>query len=48
MKEYTVVINGVEHTMQLDDDDAKAYGEREGVEVKAATPQNKSRSTATK
>jgi hypothetical protein len=50
VSEYTVTINGVEHTLQLTEEDAKRYQERDGVEVgsKAATPANKSRSTASK
>ncbi len=38
-KEYTVVIGGVEHTMLLDDHDAKRYG----VEGKQREPDNKGR-----
>ena len=33
MKIYTVMINGIEHTMQLNAEDAKRY---DAVEVKAA------------
>ena len=46
-KLYTVEIGGHPHTMLLDADDAKRYGER-AVEVKAATPENKSRKPANK
>ena len=43
MKEYTVTINGVEHTMQLDDANAKRYGDAaKAVSTKqAAAPKNK-------
>lgn len=43
VKEYTVTINGVEHTMQLDDADAERYGEAaKAVSTKQATAKNKS------
>lgn len=46
MKEYTVVINGVEHTMQLDAEDAKRL---DATEVKAASaPANKARTAKNK
>jgi hypothetical protein len=46
MKEYTVVIGGIEHTMQLDADDAKRLG---ATEAKAAeAPANKSRTAKNK
>lgn len=47
MKTYTVVIGGVEHTMQLDDDDAKKYGDA-ATEAKSGGAQNKARSTKNK
>lgn len=46
MKRYNVVINGVETTLQLSDDDAKARGLF--VEDKAVTPANKARTPANK
>lgn len=46
MKEYTVQINGVEHTFLLNDEDAKRLG---ATEVKAAdAPANKARKPANK
>lgn len=47
MNEYTVTINGLEHTLLLDEDDAKARGLKP-AETKASTPANKSRATVTK
>ena len=48
MKEYEVEINGLKHTMLLDADDAKRYGD-DAVEVKQADkPANKSRTADTK
>ena len=43
MKEYTVTINGVEHTMQLTAEDAERYGDAaKAVSTKqAAAPKNK-------
>lgn len=43
-KEYVVDINGIPHTMLLDEQDVKRYGDR-AVEVKAkqAEPANKAR-----
>ena len=46
-KLYTVDIGGVPHSMLLDADDAKRYGDR-AVEVKAAEPKNKARKPANK
>lgn len=40
MKTYEVDINGISHTLQLSDEDAKRYG-KAAVEVKAAVPKNK-------
>lgn len=50
MKEYTVAIGGVDHTLLLDEDDAKRYGASESAEVqgKSSAPANKSRSTGEK
>lgn len=47
MKSYTVEIGGVQHTLQLSDEDAKRYGDR-AVAVKQAEPSNKSRQPANK
>ena len=41
LKEYTVTIGGVEHTMQLSDEDAKRYGDAAKAE-KSSTASNKS------
>jgi hypothetical protein len=41
LSEYTVEINGIEHTMQLDEETAKRYGDaarKSGGKVKAAEP----------
>jgi hypothetical protein len=46
MKEYTVPINGLDHTLLLDDEDAERRGLK--VEAKKATPANKSRATDAK
>lgn len=45
LKEYTVEINSLEHTMLLDEKDAKARG---AVEVKRDRPQNKARTAENK
>lgn len=46
MKEYTVVVGGLEHTVLLSDEDAKRLG---ATEVKQAeAPANKSRTAANK
>lgn len=34
MKEYTVDIGGVEHTLQLDDEDAERYAEAKVVSAR--------------
>lgn len=47
MKEYTVVIAGQEHTLQLSDEDAKNYPDAKPVE-KSATAGNKSRTAQDK
>lgn len=39
LKEYVVVIGGIEHTLLLSEEDAKA----QGATVKAAAPANKAR-----
>ena len=43
--EYTVTINGIEHTMMLTDEDAKRYGDdakKAGASTKKSTASNKS------
>lgn len=48
VKEYTVNINGIDHTMQLSDEDAKRLN-AEAVSTKSAdAPANKSRTAAKK
>lgn len=47
LKEYTVDIGGVEHTLQLSDEDAKRYGDN-ATPVKSSTASNKSRSASDK
>ncbi len=47
MKVYEVEIGGVKHTVQLSDEDAKAYGDA-AVEVKEGGASNKSRTPANK
>lgn len=48
MKEYTVVIDGQEHTFQYSDEDAKRLGLK-SADVKAAEkPANKARAAANK
>ncbi len=42
MKEYTVVIGGIEHTMQLSEEDAKRL-DVSPVSKSAAAPANKAR-----
>lgn len=47
MQEYTVTINGIEHTMLLSPEDAERYGEdakKVSTSSKAAAPANKARS----
>lgn len=44
MKEYTVEVNGVEHTFQLSDEDA----ERLGAKDASKSASNKSRSASNK
>lgn len=46
LKEYTVVIGGVEHTLQLSDEDAQRYGD--AATPKSSTASNKSRSASDK
>lgn len=43
MQEYTVVIAGQEHTLQLSDEDAKRYGDAAKPVQKGASAQTKSR-----
>lgn len=47
MKEYTVTIGGIEHTVQLTDEDAKRLGAKP-VETKQAAPANKARTASNK
>jgi hypothetical protein len=42
LEQYTVTINGIEHTMQLDPDDAERYGDAAVKASKSAQPANKS------
>lgn len=47
MEEYTVTINGIEHTMLLSPEDAERYGDeakKATTSTKASTPANKARS----
>lgn len=46
-KEFVVLINDLPHTMLLDAEDVKQYGDR-ATEAKAAEPKNKSRKPANK
>lgn len=48
MKEYTVNIGGLEHTMLLSDEDAKRMDAQPVGTKAAAAPSNKSRSADTK
>ncbi len=48
LKEYTVNIGGVEHTMQLSEEDAKRYGDAAKAASKSSTPSNKSRTAENK
>ncbi len=45
MKEYTIELGGIEHTVQLTDEDAKRLGV---TAVKASTAGNKSRTADNK
>lgn len=47
MKKYTVVIGGIEHTMQLSDADAKRY-DAQPVAEKKSEPENKARTPKNK
>ena len=47
LKEYTVTIGGVEHTMQLSDEDAKRYGDA-ATAAKSSTASNKSATASNK
>jgi hypothetical protein len=47
LKEYTVIIGGVEHTLQLSDEDAKRYGDA-ATPVKSSTASNKSSTASNK
>lgn len=46
MKEYTVTIAGLDHTMLLDEDEAERRGAKPST--KSAAPANKSRATSAK
>ena len=50
MKEYTVTLGGIDYTMQLNDEDAKRYGDTaKPVAVKEAdAPKNKARGAKAK
>lgn len=49
MKVYTVTIGGIEHTMQLSDEDAKRYGDAAKlVASKSSDAPNKARSAKNK
>lgn len=50
VKRYDVVVNGIQTTLQLSDEDAKARGllKDSKTESKAAAPANKSRTPANK
>lgn len=48
MKEYVISVNGIEHTVQLTDEDAKARGLKPVETKEAAAPQNKARTTTKK
>lgn len=47
MQEYVIEINGIEHTVQLSDEDAKARGLKadRSAEKAAPAPKNKARTT---
>jgi hypothetical protein len=45
VKDYTVTINGIDHTMQLSDEDADRLGLVPNVEVKKSAASNKARTT---
>lgn len=47
MREYKVDVNGIEHTFQLDDEDAKARGLKV-AEKSADAPANKARRASNK
>ncbi|MBA3781015.1 MAG: hypothetical protein H0X12_04070 [Nocardioides sp.] len=48
MKEYILDIGGVEHTVQLSDEDAKTRGLKPVEEKAAPAPKNKARETTAK
>lgn len=52
MKEYTLQINGLDHTVLLDDDDPRVATaklvEKPAPDTKASAPANKSRATTVK
>ena len=47
LKEYTVTIGGVEHTLQLSDEDAQRYGDA-ATPAKSSTASNKSATASNK
>lgn len=51
MDEYTVIVNGIPHTMRLTEEEAKRRGAEKvtaAVSTKKSTPSNKARKTANK
>lgn len=48
LREYKVVINGIEHTQQLSSEDAERYGLTDKDQVKAKAPANKQGNPANK
>lgn len=48
MQEYVIDVNGIEHTVQMSDEDAKARGLKPVQTKEAAAPKNKARTTTKK
>lgn len=48
MQEYAIDIDGIEHTVQLSDEDAKARGLKPVATKEADAPKNKARTTTKK
>lgn len=48
VKEYTVIIGGLDHTMLLDDDEAKRRGAKPVQTKQAPAPANKARTVQNK
>lgn len=48
MKEYTVTIGGIDHTVQLSDEDASRLGAEPVATKESAAPKNKARSAQSK